>query len=135
METFAIQADPPPREIPVGRSHIVAACLTILAREAQTAGVTREQMIEVMRDAPDRIDAALTRGKSCLVLYRLDPKGVKGIVSDRDDRLEAFSSEAIRDDAPLLGLNPTMVAEMAAGIVGSLTLQQEGIRLETPTLH
>lgn len=45
----------------------------MLIRELHSLGLNREVALAVLRDATDRIDAALTRGPRALVLYRLDP--------------------------------------------------------------
>ena len=62
----------------LGRVHVTAACLTILTREVYGAGLETQDALDLLRDAPDKIGAALQRGPSALVVYRLDKLGARG---------------------------------------------------------
>ena len=95
------------------RGAVVAACLAVLTREIYAAGVDRDTALALLRDAPDKIEAALSRGFRALVVYRLDGRNARGLVSDSDERLKAFEAMARRDRAPLVGINPTLVADLA----------------------
>ncbi|WP_299636397.1 hypothetical protein [uncultured Ruegeria sp.] len=111
---------------PLNRTHVVAACLTVLAREVGHAGIETQEALDVLRDAPDKIEAALTRGPASLVVYRLDPIGVRGIVSDNDAKLRRFVATAEKDNAPLFGFCPAVVAELAAHVnVGVASLRKD----------
>lgn len=118
----------PPGFVAVDRADVVAACLAVLIRELHSLGLKREVALAVLRDAADRIDAALTRGPRALVLYRLDRKAPVGIVSDDDARLTTFTAEAEASGAGLVGLNPYRVAVLAAKAKaeGCATLKQGG---------
>ncbi|TGN54892.1 hypothetical protein E4L95_15260 [Paracoccus liaowanqingii] len=96
------------------RGAVVAACLAVLTREIYAAGVDRDTALALLRDAPDKIEAALTRGFRAMVVYRLDGRKARGLVSDQDDKLRAFEAQARQDRAPLVGINPTLVADLAA---------------------
>lgn len=96
------------------RGAVVAACLAMLTREIYAAGVDRDTALSLLRDAPDKIEAALTRGFRAMVVYRLDGGKARGLVSDRDDKLRAFEALARQDRASLVGINPTLVADLAA---------------------
>lgn len=96
------------------RGAVVAACLAVLTREIYAAGVDRDTALALLRDAPDKIDAALSRGFRAMLVYRLDGRKARGLVSDRDDKLRAFEAQARQDRAPLVGINPTLVADLAA---------------------
>lgn len=118
----------PPGFVAVDRADVVAACLAVLIRELHSLGLKREVALAVLRDAADRIDAALTRGPRALVLYRLDRKAPVGIVSDDDARLATFTAEAEALGAGLVGLNPYRVAVLAAKAKaeGCATVMQGG---------
>lgn len=123
-----VNQNTPPGLVAVDRADVVAACLAVLIRELHGLGLKRKTALEVLRDAPDRIDAALTRGPRALVVYRLDLKAPVGIVSDDDARLAAFTAEAETSGAGLIGLNPYRVALLAAQAKaeGCATLKQGG---------
>lgn len=106
-------SDPSNAPVPLGRSHVVAACLTLLTREAHAAGLETQDALDLLRDAPDKIDAALTRGPRALVVYRLDQTGARGVVSESDSRLSHFTAVAEQDGAPLFGFCPAAIAELA----------------------
>lgn len=112
------------------RHDVTAACLAVLVRYAADAGMTQDATARTLRDAPDKIAAALTRGHKAVVLYRLDPGGARGIVSDRDAALEAFVAEANRDQAPLVGLNPTKVAALAWLMNADASIKSAGLMME-----
>jgi len=114
---------------------VIAACVTVLTRQIHAAGMDRAAALEVLRDAPDKIDAALTRGARALIVYRMDGNKPAGIVSDNDARLERFTADAESNDAPMIGLNPYLVACMAAEMQGLATLKQEGAHHAASTLH
>lgn len=118
----------PPGFVAVDRADVVAACLAVLIRELHGLGLKREVALAVLRDAADRIDAALTRGPRALVLYRLDRKAPVGIVSDDDARLATFAAEAEASGAGLIGVNPYRVAVLAAKAKaeGCATVKQGG---------
>lgn len=118
----------PPGFVAVDRADVVAACLAVLIRELHGLGLKREVALAVLRDAADRIDAALTRGPRALVLYRLDRKAPVGIVSDDDARLATFTAEAEASGAGLIGVNPYRVAVLAAKAKaeGCATVKQGG---------
>lgn len=96
------------------RGAVVAACLAVLTREIYAAGMDRDTALTLLRDAPDKIEAALARGFRAMVVYRLDGAKARGLVTDRDDKLQAFEAQARQDRAPLVGINPTLVADLAA---------------------
>lgn len=98
------------------RGAVVAACLAVLTREIYAAGMDRDVALALLRDAPEKIEAALSRGFRALVVYRLDGDGrnARGLVSDRPERLQAFEAQARQDRAPLVGINPALVADLAA---------------------
>lgn len=96
------------------RGAVVAACLAVLTREFHAAGMDRDAALALLRDAPDKIEAALSRGFRALVVYRLDGDKARGLVTDRDDKLRAFEAQARQDRAALVGINPTLVADLAA---------------------
>lgn len=116
----------PPGFVTVDRADVVAACLAVLVRELHGLGLKREVALALLRDFPDRIEAALTRGPRALILFRLDRKNPASIVSDDDERLERFTAEAEAAGAGLLGLNPYHVAFLAAKAEGFATLKQGG---------
>jgi len=110
----------------LGRAHVVAACLTVLTREAHAAGLNTQDALDLLRDAPDKIEAALTRGPGALVVYRLDPNGARGLVSDQDSRLQHFAAVAEQGGAPLFGFCPAAIAEIAAHIdAGAASLKKD----------
>ncbi len=117
------------------RDAVITACLAVLVREAHAAGVNRSAVMKVLRNAPDQIDAAMTRGSRALVIYRLDAENPAGIVSDNDSRLERFTTAAESDGAPLVGLNPHLIARMAAGLGNFAIPKQQGAAHVAPTVH
>lgn len=127
----AASLDPSPQ---AGRDATVAACLAILVRELFAAGLKRAAAMDVLRDAPDRIEAALTRGPEALVLYRLDGTTPAGMVSTDDARLNRFVADAERDGAPILGLCPHAVAEVAS-LAGPFAVLKMGGRHAAPAVH
>ena len=100
----------------LGRSNVVAACLAVLTREMHGAGLDKQDAYDLLRDAPDKIDAALTRGPRALVVYRLDRAGARGMVSAVESRLNHFTAVAEQEGAPLFGFCPGAIAELAAHI-------------------
>ena len=113
--------------IQLGRPHVVAACLAVLTREIHCAGVEQHDALDLLRDAPDKIEAALTRGPGALVVYRLDPNGARGVVTDSQSRLERFVAAAEHESAPLFGFCPAAIAELAAHIdAGAASLKKGG---------
>lgn len=98
------------------RQDVVAASLAVLVRALHEAGVPKALAMDCLRDAPDKIEAALTRGAGALIIYRLNADGPRGIVSDQDKRLEAFTARARADNAPLFGLNPHRIAMIATAV-------------------
>lgn len=96
------------------RGAVVAACLAVLTREIYAAGMDRDVALALLRDAPEKIEAALSRGFRALVVYRLDGRNARGLVSDRPERLQAFEAQARQDRALLVGINPALVADLAA---------------------
>jgi hypothetical protein len=110
----------------LGRTHVVAACLTVLTREVHSAGFEANDALDLLRDAPDKIDAALARGPGSLVVYRLDKNGARGVVSDSASRLNHFVAVAEQDGAPLFGFCPAAIAELAAHIdAGAASLRRD----------
>lgn len=114
----------------LGRAHVVAACLAILTREFHSAGLDTQDALDLLRDAPDKIDAALTRGPRALVVYRLDRAGARGMargmVSESDSRLSHFTAVAEQDGAPLFGFCPAAIADLAAHIdAGCASLRKD----------
>lgn len=111
---------------PLNRTHVVAACLTVLAREVGHAGIETQEALDLLRDTPDKVEAALTRGPDALVVYRLDPIGARGIASNNDAKLRRFVAAAEQDNAPLFGFCPAVVAELAAHInMGVASLRKD----------
>jgi len=98
------------------RVDVVAASLAVLVRALHEAGVTQPLAMACLRDAPDKIEAALTRGAGAMVVYRLNKDGPCGIVSDQSERLEAFTAGARAANAPLFGLNPHRIALIATAV-------------------
>ncbi len=110
----------------LGRAHVVAACLAILTREFHSAGLDTQDALDLLRDAPDKIDAALMRGPRALVVYRLDRAGARGLVSESDSRLSHFTAVAEQDGAPLFGFCPAAIADLAAHIdAGCASLRKD----------
>jgi hypothetical protein len=108
------------------RTHVVAACLTILTREVHAAGLETQDALDLLRDAPDKLEAALTRGPGALVVYRLDRDGARGLVSDCNARLTQFADAAERDGASLWGVCPAAVAGVAAYVsAGAASLRAD----------
>ncbi|MBO9434519.1 hypothetical protein J7394_09905 [Ruegeria sp. R13_0] len=89
---------------------------TKLAREVGHAGIETQEALDILRDTPDKVEAAVTCGPDALVVYRLDPNGARGIVSNKDAKLRRFVAAAEQDNAPLFGFCPAVVAEFAAHI-------------------
>jgi len=111
---------------PLNRTHVIAACLTVLAREVGHAGIETQEALDLLRDTPDKVEAALTRGPDALVVYRLAPIGGRGIVSNNDAKLRRFVAAAAQDNAPLFGFCPAVVAELAAHlIIGVASLRKD----------
>lgn len=100
----------------LGRSHVVAACLVVLTSEVHRAGLETQDALDLLRDAPNKIAEALSRGPGALVVYRLDRHGARGVVSDSESRLKHFVAVAEQDGAPLFGFCPTTIAELASCI-------------------
>lgn len=117
------------------RDLVIAACLTVLVREFYAAGLKRRSAMELLRDASDRIDAALTRGSRALVLYRLDKEKPTGIVSDDDQRLHRFERAAYADGVPLTGINPYLVAQVASEATGRPAPQFSEAAYANSTVH
>lgn len=110
----------------LGRAHVVAACLALLTREFHSTGLETQDALDLLRDAPDKIDAALSRGPRALVVYRLDGRGARGLVSDSESRLNQFVAVAEQDGAPLFGFCPAVIAELAAHIdAGAASLRKD----------
>lgn len=110
----------------LGRVHVVAACLAVLTREVHGAGLEKYDALNLLRDAPDKIDAALTRGPGALVVYRLDRRGARGVVSDSESHLGHFTAAAKQEGAPLFGFCPGAIAELAAHInAGAASLKKD----------
>lgn len=98
------------------RADVVTASLAALVREMHNAGISEPVAMACLRDAPEKIEAALTRGAGALVVYRMDADSPRGIVSDQDSRLNAFTAEARAQNAPLFGLNPYRIAVLAKAL-------------------
>lgn len=96
------------------RTNVVAASLALLIREMKVAETPDSIAFKVLAAAPDKIDAALTRGPKALVFYRVSGDNVRGIVSDRDDQLEEFARKANAEGASVLCFNPTLIAAIAS---------------------
>lgn len=110
----------------INRRNVVAACLAVLTREVCGASIEKKAAFDLLRDAPDKIESALTRGQNALVVYRLDPQGARGIVSDNERRLRSFTDTADRDGAPLFGFCPGTIAEIATCIqAGAASLKKD----------
>lgn len=110
----------------LGRTHVVAACLAVLTREVYGAGLEKHDALDLLRGAPDKIDAALTRGPGALVVYRLDRRGARGVVSNSESRLAHFTAAAEQEGAPLFGFCPGAIAELAAHIdAGAASLKKD----------
>ena len=65
---------------PYMRIQVITAALAMRSREMKDAGTPDAIVIQVWRTAPAKIDAALTRGRDALVLYRVDATIARGIV-------------------------------------------------------
>jgi len=87
--------------------------MVVLVNELKRAGARDVDALRLLREAPDKLEAALTRGKRALVLFRLTPENPRSIVSDDDERLKAFAKEATDDGVRLYGINPTLIAAIA----------------------
>ncbi|PSL21106.1 hypothetical protein [Shimia abyssi] len=104
----------------IERAHVVAACLMVLTHEVYNAGLETQTALDLLRDAPDKIEAALTRGSRALVVYRLDKHGARSIVGESDARLKHFVATAEQSHAPMFGFCPAAIAEVANCIEASL---------------
>ncbi|WP_215266150.1 hypothetical protein [Epibacterium ulvae] len=101
--------------------------MAVLTREIHCAGVEQHDALGLLRDAPDKIEAALTRGPGAFVVYRLDPNGARGVVTDSEPRLERFVAAAEYESAPLFGFCPATIAELATHIdAGAASLKKGG---------
>lgn len=110
----------------LGRTHVMAACLAVLTREIHGARLEKHGALDLLQDAPDKIDAALTRGPGALVVYRLDRRGARGVVSDSESRLGHFTAAAEQEGAPLFGYCPSAIAELAVHIdAGAASLKKD----------
>ncbi len=112
---------PPSQGLPFAarlRADVVTASLAVLVRAMKDNNVGDEAAMACLRDAPDKIEAALTRGCGALVIYRLDPDAPRGIVGTADTRLAAFVDEARGAGVPVIGLNPDLVAQLALAMGG-----------------
>lgn len=107
------------------RADVATAALAVLVDALRRVGATDSAALTALRDAPEKIDAAITRGRGALVLYRIDPTGPRGIVTDDDARLRAFAEAAARDGAEVLGLNPSRIACLALAARGASTPTQQ----------
>lgn len=96
------------------RTHVIAASLALLIREMKYADTPDAVAFKVLREAPDKIEAALSRGSKALVFYRIDQDTARGIVSDQDDRLERFARSAQAEGATVLCFNPSLIATLAS---------------------
>ncbi len=116
----------PPEAAQFSRSHIMAACLAVLVQEVHGAGLDTQDALDLLRDAPDKIDATLSRGPGALVVYRLDRRGARGVISDSESGLDHFVAVAKKDGAPLFGFCPAAIAELAAHIdAGAASLRKD----------
>lgn len=98
------------------RTYVVAASLALLVREMKVAETPDAIAFKTLAEAPDKIDAALTRGAKALVLYKIAGTAVRGIVSDEDAKLEDFARSAHTEGANVLCFNPTLIAALASMI-------------------
>lgn len=96
------------------RADIVTACLAVLVREMREARVPENIALDALRDAPSKIDAALTRGSGALVVYSLSPNGARGIVTTDTEKLQRFAFAADLPGCGLIGLNPSRIAALVA---------------------
>ena len=98
------------------RVHVVAASLAMLIREMKIAETPDAVAFRSLAEAPDKIDAALTRGPDALVFYKITGGEVRGIVTEQGDRLEAFARSANAEGASVLCFNPSLIATLASMI-------------------
>jgi len=101
---------------PYMRAQVAMAALAMLSREMKDAGTPDAIAIETLRAAPDKIDAALTRGRRALVFYQVDATTARGIVSDDDAKLEKLARLAHAAGSRVLCFNPALIAGLAAAI-------------------
>lgn len=116
------------------RTHVVAASLALLIREMKAAETLDAIAFKALAKAPDRIDAALTRGPKALVLYRIAQTEVRGVVSDQDGKLEEFARSAHAEGVSVLCFNPSLIAALASMVepkIGNLIeATSEGVRYD-----
>ncbi len=98
------------------RMHVVAASLALLIREMKVAETPDAIAFKTLAEAPDKIEAALTRGPDALVFYKIAEDEVRGIVTDHDDKLETFARTAQAEGASVLCFNPSLIATLASMI-------------------
>ncbi|WP_195818727.1 hypothetical protein [Roseobacter sp. MH60115] len=116
------------------RTHVIAASLALLVREMKYANTLDAIAFKVLREAPDKIDAALSRGPKALVFYRIEQDKARGIVSDQEDRLERFARSAHADGATVLCFNPSLIAALASMVEPKIDFlieaTSEGVRYD-----
>jgi len=113
MNESETTAAPPGRLHPQIRDLVAVASMVMLIREMKLAGTPEAAAAEIMETAPDKIDAALTRGRQALVFYQVDARGARGIVSDDEAKLDAFARRAHAAGSRVLCFNPTLAAALA----------------------
>ncbi|GIT86984.1 hypothetical protein [Roseobacter sp. OBYS 0001] len=98
------------------RMHVVAASLALLIRELKVAETPDAIAFKALAEAPDKIEAALTRGPDALVFYKIADGEIRGIVTDHGDKLEVFARKAQAEGANVLCFNPSLIATLASMI-------------------
>ncbi|MFV0515044.1 MAG: hypothetical protein ACK5MY_15665 [Jhaorihella sp.] len=106
------------------RADVTTAALAVLVDALRRMGAPDSVALACLRDAPEKIEAALTRGRGALVLYRLNSTDPRGIVTDDAARLSAFAEAAAKDGAEALGLNPHRIACLALAARGAFSATQ-----------
>lgn len=107
------------------RADVVTAALCVLVDALRRNGASDRAALTCLRDAPDKISAALTQGRGALVLYRIAPADPRGIVTDDTARLTAFAEAAARDGLEVIGLNPHRIACLALAARGAFSASQQ----------
>lgn len=114
-----VKRTPPPGAAAVARADVVAGCLAVLIAETRRIGLRQDLAFRLLRDAPARIDDALSKGPRALVVYRLDRAAPVALVSDDEGRLQRFVARADDRGAGVLGLNPARIAAALAQAGGA----------------
>lgn len=120
----------PPGYVAIEWCDVTAACIAVLTREIRGLGLDSGPALRLLNDAPAKIEAALAMGPNGLVMFCLDASAPAAIASDDDDHLARFEADAQAAGVSLLGLNPTLVAALAARAEGFAGMKHGGGQYE-----